>query len=322
MSKRNKEIGRAQQLTQQQIDLSRQQNAEYMQMLRDEMGRRESYLSNIFGTLSPAISRYLEEARGLGETEIPEFGDIGPVEGLKTLEGGLTPESLAAMRANVLEQAPQRGLAQREGLRAMLSRRGGGIGPSGDISRLFAPIMAGEEQARAGGLRDIALTDEQLRRENILSNRSAEWAKQLANVDVAGGNRAARMQRIHMMLANRGQALGYGLGALGAGTSLAGAIGGIYSPNPYIGGASSSLGQAGQATGQRANLLQTGFWDRYGGALLGAGLNVLVPGAGGLMSGGGGGSLPLSAGTQAINPMLQTNPTFGLPPVYPPGGGG
>ena len=135
---------------------------------------------------------------------------------------GLSPEAMAALRSQAVE-GPQRDYqSQVEQLKTSLAGRGaygGGDTPGalGEIVRGYAPLMSNRDSTRQNLLSQAILADEQRKFESLGLNRQT------------------------------------GLGAINAGTNLTSALGGIYSPNAFLGATEGALGGLGSAlSGQTA----------------------------------------------------------------------
>jgi hypothetical protein len=210
--------------------------------LADRYGGREGTL---FGRQEAAFDRF-----GQFDPQLQEYSQFGAGD-VTDLQGGYSPEALAAMRGQAIDAVPGRFDAAARNIRLQQLRRGGGgMAPAGgDYSRDFGNLYAAREQSRAGALRGITVEDERLKRENILANRQHALAKR-----------------------------GVGLQAMGLGASInqarSSAIQGAM--NPYISGQTALTQTAGQMI--RPEDTRPGFWKQLGGAALGAGLGYLTGG--------------------------------------------
>lgn len=300
--KKNKEIGLAQQISQQQIDAANAQKAQMVALLQQALSSREAGLAPIMGQLSPALQamiRSSQEIMGKGmdfgagdEFSIPELPETA---GTREISEGLSGEARGALTGEALN-APSRFADQAQAIRLALMRRGGGLPMSGMAERALIPLSIAGEQERASRLRDVTLTGEQARRADVGTNVGIREANRQAAMNQA-------IQRLQMMLANKNLGLNarnLGLNmfntglsgltnAIRGGTDLAGTIGNIYSPNAYVGGAGTALNAAGAATNTRANLVPRGggFWSSFFGAALPIASNIIAGRSAGNPGGGG-----------------------------------
>ncbi len=174
-------------------------------------------------------------------------------------EPGFTDATRAALRTGILEASQARFGAAERALQARSFVSGGRQIPSGaDIAALEA--LAGERAAfEAGALRDLAVTEEELRRQR------EQFALNLAAGPLLGGILAtpglvlptleARRQAFESAKATGGSFLGKFLGALGGfalapltgGASLSGPLGAIFG-GTRLGGILGGLGLGGAGT--------------------------------------------------------------------------
>jgi hypothetical protein len=237
----DKELNEARAGTQESIRRNRALSDRYGQGLATAEGRMGGALDR-FSQFDPQLQEY------------SQFGQA-PVTGL---EGGLSPEALAAMKGAAIDQVPGRFDAAARAIKLrQLRRGGGGAAPAGgDYSRDLGGLYAAREQERAGALRGVTMEDEKMRRENILANRQQQLAQR-----------------------------GVGLQAMGLGANINQGYANTISDQAgrYIGGQTSLAGTEaglGQTLGQQIRPEDTrpGFWKQLGGAALGAGMGFLTGG--------------------------------------------
>jgi hypothetical protein len=329
----------AQGVTQQQMALANQQAQRgnqqsdlYNQLMQQYMGMQQGQLNPLFsqmGSLSNILQGNAQNIGNIGQdystTTIPTLGGYTPsqmlpgyaaVGGFKDLAEGLSPQALASMQGNVLDQTPAKFDQARQQLQAKMASRGLG-GAMGNMANEFGNLEAQKAQALSGGLRDITLQDEALRNQNMQANRlfgadlgkyntdmlmkrdlanqsNQQWNTQfnmnrdLANTSILDKNNQTSM-------ANRQQTLAELLGQQGAYGNIfsnllnQGSLANqAYNPYQWANASNSAMGNANQATGlglqgagQNAQLAssQRGFWDSFGAPLLGAGIGALTGGS-------------------------------------------
>jgi hypothetical protein len=160
------------------------------------------------------------------------------------LQGQQLPEGLSAGAKSALTSQALQGIpgqfqnAQSKLMANMTARGFGGQGGSANLAGQMGGLYGQRELAKSNALSNITLQDEAARNQNIQSNR--EFGSQL-----------------------------YGQGA-----GTMGQLAGLYNPASYFGMSSNSTGQQMQGAGQLGTQVQKGFWDQFGGALMGAGLGV------------------------------------------------
>ena len=247
MSKPNKaepEQQRGQQIAENQIGRATGTQDEFMQMLRDQMAKRG-------GTSDPLMAKLAEMLPGLFDLAKSPL-DIGTPE-------GLSPEAMAALKAQAIEGVPAHFDQASQRLKAQLARRGlaGGSGTSGLVAGPLGGLEIAKEQERASGLRNVTLADEAARKADLESRRSlALNTRQLALSGMTGG--------------------------FGAGSDLIAKMLQSTDFAPFISGASNALGEAGQATANRTSptlVLRDpnkpeSMWRTFGKAAIGSGLGL------------------------------------------------
>lgn len=260
------QIKQAQQATEAQIGISREQLAMMNQLMQRQLAQRDSSIGTLLPGLQQGLGAYGDQAQRLSQEGIDmadQSGAAGVSRATQFADQGLTPEAEAALRSNAMGAIPAQFQNAQSQLQAQLARRGlfGGATPaSGLAARELSPLYAAGAGAHAGALRDVILQKEGARRQGLSALLAAQG------------------QGLQGSLAARGQGLQGQLQGINTGFAGVGTLGQVYNPNAFVGGAESSLGAAGQATGQRANLIAPGFWDYAAPVIGAAGGSLLMPG--------------------------------------------
>lgn len=135
---RGKETEKAQNISEQQIALSREQMQQQNELLKQELTRRNQLLDPLYQSLLPAIQ--------------------------SRVSGGMSPEAQAALKGQAIESVPSRFEDAQRNLTTMLAQRGlfGGDTPAAGVTApYFSSLATGMETTRAGLLRDAILQNEQ-----------------------------------------------------------------------------------------------------------------------------------------------------------------
>jgi len=204
------------------------------------MGRRDSLVDALTGMVTPGIASAM---------------------GTMNQATGLSPEAMAALRAQAVDGTQRQYQGQVQDLKTQLAARGamGGMTPGAADQMIqgYAPLMANRDATRSNLLSQAILADEQRKFDTLGLNR--QTAASFANL---GGSLAAGLGNVYnpsQFLGGNEAALSGLLGAANSGTAAG------------LGG----LNAAANFTGNLADLAPGSFRNTLYGALLGTGLGTL-----------------------------------------------
>jgi hypothetical protein len=240
---RGAEVGKAQDIANQQIQNADQQRQQMLQLLTGQLGKRDATLDPLLQQIisgqtdasnlaNKNFDQGLGEAQnsntqGLSEAELASGQGLSEAEksaqaGLEDTTGlvsrsqqyadqGLSPEAQAALRTNQTDQIPGQFNNAQSQIQAALSRRGVGGGDTpggGEMARQLAPLFAAKANAISGANRDTILQTEAAKRQGLTALASALAQRQSARTQGLAGTQAARNSGLAGTQAARTSGLG------------------------------------------------------------------------------------------------------------------
>jgi len=253
MSKANKQLGEARDVTKAATTQAETNAAQYQDLAKQLFGQQQG----VAAKYQPILDQLFQVLQTGGQA-----GNLAEAVGIQLPEG-LSEKSKSALISQAMQGIPSQFGGAKNKLMATMTARGfGGQGGSANLAGQMGNIYSQQELAKSGALSNITLQDEALRNANIQSNRQFNVGTNLA-ANQAGQN-----------------LYGWGLDTMNT-------MAGIYNPQNYyqLGNQATTQQMAGGQ--QLGTQLQKNWWDQFGAPLLGAGLNAGVSYLTGGMGGGG-----------------------------------
>lgn len=262
----------ASQQAQQQQQLANKMGGNFSDIMGQMLGKQQGAIDQY----GPLMQQFMSQLQGeQGNLASAANAQVNPLlANAKQLSEGLSPEALAALKGQAIDQNTGFDQAMSQQMAAMGARGFGGQGGMGNLEAQLGGLYGQREQAKAGALRNITMQNENLRNQNIMANNQFN----LANLQ--GG-----LQSKNLTLQGLASALQAGSSLYGQQGNTLSTLLSAYNPTGYGQLAEGALGLGNQSVSQQLQAGQTiaqlpSFWNN----LMTAGLGAAGTAAGGWFS--------------------------------------